>query len=44
MPRWIGLLGSWALLVLGIGLASIAVAGEWINVKDSRRLRRYVRR
>ena len=40
MPRWIGLLGSWALLVLAIGLASFAVAGEWINVRDDRRLDR----
>jgi lipoprotein-anchoring transpeptidase ErfK/SrfK len=41
MPRWLGLLGSWALFVLGLGLASIAVAGEWINIKDSRLLQRY---
>lgn len=41
MPRWIGLLGSWALFVLGVGLASIALAGAWINLRDSRRLRRY---
>src|SRR6266540_2284222 len=40
MPRWIGLLGSWALLVLALGLASFAVAGEWINVRDARRLDR----
>lgn len=38
--RWIGFLGSWALLVLGLGLASFAVAGEWINVRDIRRLDR----
>lgn len=42
MPRWIGLLGSWALFVLGIGLASFAVAGEWINIRDDRRLDRVV--
>lgn len=36
------MLGSWALFVLGFGLASIAVAGEWINVKDARKLQRYV--
>ena len=41
MPRWIGFLGSWALFALGLGLASIAVAGEWINLKDTRRLKRY---
>ena len=41
MRRWSGLVGSWALFVLGFGAISIAAAGEWINVKDSRRLRRY---
>ena len=41
MHRWIGLLGSWALFALGLGLASIAVAGQWINFRDSRRLTRY---
>lgn len=40
MPRWIGLIGSWALLVLGLGIASFAVAGQWINVEDARRLKR----
>ena len=40
MPRWIGFLGSWALLVLALGLAAFAVAGEWINVRDIRRLNR----
>ena len=38
--RWIGLLGSWALFVLGMGLASFAVAGEWINLRDAHRLDR----
>jgi len=33
-------LGSWALLVLALGLASFAIAGEWINVRDARRLDR----
>jgi lipoprotein-anchoring transpeptidase ErfK/SrfK len=41
MRRWIGLLGSWALFVLGFGLISIAVAGEGVNLRDFRRLRRY---
>jgi lipoprotein-anchoring transpeptidase ErfK/SrfK len=41
MRRWIGLLGSWALLVLALGLAAIAVAGESINLRDLRRQRRY---
>lgn len=40
MPRWIGFLGSWALLVLAFGLTSFAIAGEWINLRDSRRLDR----
>ena len=40
MPRWIGFLGSWALLTLALGLAAIAAAGEWINLRDSRRLER----
>jgi len=40
MPRWIGFLGSWALFVLALGLASIAAAGEWINLRDSKRLDR----
>lgn len=40
MPRWVGFLGSWALLVLALGLASFAVAGEWINQRDMRRLDR----
>ena len=38
--RWIGFLGSWALLVLALGLASFAVAGEWINLRDQRRINR----
>jgi hypothetical protein len=40
MPRWVGFLGSWALLVLALGLAAFAVAGETINVRDARRLQR----
>ncbi|MEA2569012.1 MAG: hypothetical protein QOI24_1013 [Acidobacteriota bacterium] len=40
MRRWIGFLGSWALLVLALGLASFAIAGEVINTRDSRRLDR----
>src|SRR5438105_13758264 len=40
MPRWVGFLGSWALLALALGLASFAVAGEWINIRDERRLDR----
>lgn len=40
MKRWIGFLGSWALLVLALGLASFAIAGETINLRDERRLDR----
>lgn len=40
MPRWIGFLGSWALLALALGLAAIAIAGETINVRDLQRLDR----
>jgi lipoprotein-anchoring transpeptidase ErfK/SrfK len=40
MTRWIGFLGSWALLILGAGLLAIAVAGETINLRDLRRLDR----
>src|SRR5947207_2743635 len=43
MPRWIGLLGSWALFVLGAGLLAIAVAGETLNLRDLRRLDRVAR-
>jgi len=40
MKRWIGFLGSWALLVLALGLAAFAIAGESININDERRLDR----
>src|ERR1041385_6579695 len=40
MRRWIGFLGSWALLALALGLAAIAVAGQAINVRAPRRLDR----
>src|ERR1700716_195138 len=40
MPRWVGYLGSWALLVLAFGLAAFAIAGESINMRDIRRLDR----
>src|SRR5690242_13510750 len=38
MPRWIGLLGSWALLVLGLGLVIWAGAAEAITISDARKL------
>lgn len=40
MPRWVGLLGSWALLVLGLGLFGYAVAAEAITMTDARKLKR----
>ena len=40
MPRWVGLLGSWALLVLAIGILGYAVAAEAITVSDARKLQR----
>src|SRR5687767_14162783 len=40
MPRWIGLLGSWALSVLALGLTTFAAAGEWINIREDQRFRR----
>lgn len=39
MPRWVGLLGSWALLVLGLSIGGIALAAEWINLRESRQIR-----
>jgi lipoprotein-anchoring transpeptidase ErfK/SrfK len=40
MPRWVGLLGSWALLVLGICVLGYAVAAEAITINDARKLER----
>lgn len=40
MPRWVGLLGSWALLVLAVGILGYAVAAEAITVSDQRKLHR----
>ena len=40
MPRWVGLLGSWALLVLAVGILGYAVAAEAITFADARKLRR----
>jgi lipoprotein-anchoring transpeptidase ErfK/SrfK len=40
MPRWVGLLGSWALLVAGLGLFGYAVAAEAITMTDARKLKR----
>ena len=43
MPRWVGLLGSWALLVLGVGLLAYAVAAQAITISDARKLQRVER-
>jgi lipoprotein-anchoring transpeptidase ErfK/SrfK len=40
MPRWVGLLGSWALLVLALGIVGYAVAAEAITLTDARKLKR----
>jgi len=41
MPRWVGLLGSWALLVFALSLLGYAAAAEAITLADARKLRRY---
>lgn len=43
MKRWIGLIASWALLVLGVGLLAWAVAAETLNVHEAAKYRRYDR-
>jgi lipoprotein-anchoring transpeptidase ErfK/SrfK len=40
MPRWVGLLGSWALLVLAVGVLVYAGAAEALAMSDARKLRR----
>lgn len=40
MPRWVGLLGSWALLVLALGVLIYAAAAEAITISDARKLER----
>lgn len=40
MHRWVGLIGSWALLVLGLGILGYAVAAEAITLADARKLHR----
>jgi lipoprotein-anchoring transpeptidase ErfK/SrfK len=40
MPRWVGLLGSWALLVLSLGVLGYAVAAEAITLTDAQKLKR----
>ncbi len=40
MARWVGLLGSWAVLVLAVSVLGYAVAAEAITVNDARKLAR----
>ncbi|MFZ2494054.1 MAG: L,D-transpeptidase family protein [Thermoanaerobaculia bacterium] len=40
MPRWVGLLGSWAFLVLGLSVLGYAAAAEAITLSDAQRLSR----
>jgi lipoprotein-anchoring transpeptidase ErfK/SrfK len=40
MPRWVGLLGSWALLVLALCVLGYAGAAEAITATDTRKLER----
>jgi lipoprotein-anchoring transpeptidase ErfK/SrfK len=40
MPRWVGLIGSWAMLVLAICVIGYAVAAEAITISDTRKLER----
>ena len=41
MPRWFGLLGSWALLILALAVTGVAAAAEYMNIKESRRFSRF---
>lgn len=41
MPRWIGLIGSWALLILALAVGGVAIAAELINIREARRFDRF---
>lgn len=41
MKRALGFLASWAFLIAGLGICSIAIAGEAMNVREMRRFRRF---
>jgi lipoprotein-anchoring transpeptidase ErfK/SrfK len=41
MPRWIGLIGSWALLVLALSITGVAATAEWINMREQKRYDRF---
>jgi hypothetical protein len=43
MQRWMGLIGSWALLVLALGILGYALTAEAINLRDSANYREYQR-
>jgi len=41
MKRTLGFLASWAFLIAGLAVCSIAIAAETMNVREMRRFRRY---
>jgi len=41
MKRTLGFLASWAFLIAGLAICSIAIAGEVMNVREMRRFRRF---
>lgn len=41
MRRWLGLLGSWALLILALSVCGVAAAAEIMNMRESRRFARF---
>ena len=41
MKRTLGFLASWALLIVGLAVCSLAIAAETMNLREMRRFRRY---
>lgn len=41
MKRSLGFLASWALLIVGLAVCSLAIAAETMNLREMRRFRRY---
>jgi lipoprotein-anchoring transpeptidase ErfK/SrfK len=41
MRRWLGLFGSWALLILALSVLGVSAAAEWLNIADQRLLGRW---
>lgn len=41
MKRSLGFLASWALLIIGLAICSIGIAGEILNLREERRFRRF---